>query len=241
MDNNNIPAFTVANREATHPVMLVCEHASDYIPRAYNNLGLPPGEQREHIGWDIGAYALAKELSKMFQATLVSANYSRLLIDLNRPVEAKDSIPEVSDNKKIPGNMNLSKREVEFRIENFFLPFHDEVSKIIDARKKMGIHTKVIGVHSFTPTMNGEKRPWEVGVLYGDSTLFAKKLIDKMRESGVVTGDNEPYKIHVDEDMTVPVHGDSRGLESILLEVRNDLISNPHGVNKWAEKIAPLI
>jgi predicted N-formylglutamate amidohydrolase len=36
------------------------------------------------------------------------------------------------------------------------------------------------------------------------------------------------------------VHGDARGLESVLIEVRNDLRS-PEAVSLWAERLAPLL
>jgi len=38
---------------------------------------------------------------------------------------------------------------------------------------------------------------------------------------------NQPYKVDPLGDMTVPVHGDARGLDSVLIEVRNDLLRTP--------------
>ena len=34
------PAYNLSRADSTHPVILVCEHASRYIPEALNNLGL---------------------------------------------------------------------------------------------------------------------------------------------------------------------------------------------------------
>lgn len=64
----------------------------------------------EHIAWDIGALALAEELSRRLDAPLLAAGYSRLLIDLNRPLEAPDSIPPHSEVYPVPGNRELSRR-----------------------------------------------------------------------------------------------------------------------------------
>ena len=41
--------------------------------------------------------------------------------------------------------------------------------------------------------------------------------------------------------MTVPVHGDARGLEAVLIEVRNDLLRTPEDVSRWTDYLAPLL
>lgn len=79
------PVYTLSQEDSGHPVILVCEHASPYIPQQLERLGLSREAAREHIAWDIGALDLAQQLSKALGATLISAGYSRLLIDLNRP------------------------------------------------------------------------------------------------------------------------------------------------------------
>jgi predicted N-formylglutamate amidohydrolase len=41
--------------------------------------------------------------------------------------------------------------------------------------------------------------------------------------------------------MTVPVHGDGRGLDSVLIEVRNDQLRCPESVRTWSAYLAPLL
>lgn len=91
------PAYHLLHEDSEHPLILVCEHASHYIPPALHDLGLDPVAAREHIAWDPGALELAQSLSQALGATLIAANYSRLLIDLNRPPHAADSIPLQSE------------------------------------------------------------------------------------------------------------------------------------------------
>jgi predicted N-formylglutamate amidohydrolase len=79
------PVYNLSREDSSHPLILVCEHASRYIPEALNNLGLDDAAAREHIAWDIGALQLAEKLSQVLGATLLSANYSRLLIDSTGP------------------------------------------------------------------------------------------------------------------------------------------------------------
>jgi len=54
-------------------------------------------------------------------------------------------------------------------------------------------------------------------------------------------GDNEPYRIDPDYDYTVPVHGDARGCDAVLLEVRQDLLGDDAGCEAWARRLAAVM
>ena len=126
------PVYNLSREDSTNPLILVCEHASRYIPEALNNLGLDEAAACEHIAWDIGALQLAEQLSQQLGATLLSANYSRLLIDLNRPRHAPDSIPLQSEIYQIPGNRDLDEAAREYRRQTLFKPFHARLQTLID-------------------------------------------------------------------------------------------------------------
>ena len=55
------PAYRLLREDSEHPLILVCEHASHYIPPALHDLGLDPVAAREHIAWDPGALELAAD------------------------------------------------------------------------------------------------------------------------------------------------------------------------------------
>ena len=41
---------------------------------------------------------------------------------------------------------------------------------------------------------------------------------------------------------TINLHAAPRGLKSVMIEIRNDLIANERGQNEWAQRLAlPLI
>jgi predicted N-formylglutamate amidohydrolase len=61
-----------------------------------------------------------------------------------------------------------------------------------------------------------------------------------LREAGVVTGDNQPYS-GLDLNLTMDLHAESRGIPYIVVEVRQDLIGDPDGVQLWADRLAPVI
>jgi predicted N-formylglutamate amidohydrolase len=235
------PAYTLSREDSDHPLILVCEHASRFIPAGLNDLGLSHEAAREHIAWDIGALALAEGLSRALGATLLAANYSRLLVDLNRPLQAPDSIPAQSEIYQVPGNRDLDEATREYRRQSLFEPFHSRLTDLIDERVAQGRTVRVVGIHSFTPVYHDQPRALEVGVLFGKGVEYAQRLIDGLGRHPLKVAGNEPYKINPLGDMTVPVHGDARGLESVLIEVRNDLLRTPEDVNRFTEYLAPLL
>ncbi|WP_207866196.1 MULTISPECIES: N-formylglutamate amidohydrolase [Pseudomonas] len=235
------PVYNLIREDSTHPLILVCEHASRHIPDALNNLGLDEKAAREHIAWDIGALELAEQLSEKIGATLLSANYSRLLIDLNRPRHAPDSIPAQSEIYQVPGNRGLDEATREYRRQCLFKPFHTRLQQLIDERLAEGRPVRVVGIHSFTSVYYGQPRELEVGVLFGQAKGYAQRLLDGLGQHPLKVAGNQPYRIDPLGDMTVPVHGDARGLESVLIEVRNDLLRSPEAVSRWADYLAPLL
>jgi predicted N-formylglutamate amidohydrolase len=235
------PAYTLSREDSDHPLILVCEHASRFIPAGLNDLGLSHEAAREHIAWDIGALALAEGLSRALGATLLAANYSRLLVDLNRPLQAPDSIPAQSEIYQVPGNRDLDEATREYRRQSLFEPFHSRLTDLIDERVAQGRTVRVVGIHSFTPVYHDQPRALEVGVLFGKGVEYAQRLIDGLGRHPLKVAGNEPYKINPLGDMTVPVHGDARGLESVLIEVRNDLLRTPENVRRFTEYLAPLL
>ena len=85
-------------------IIFLCDHASNFIPKSYNNLGLPSKVLNSHISWDIGAKDLCKKVSKALGQSYFYANFSRLLIDPNRHLFSSDLIVTNSWGYNIPGN-----------------------------------------------------------------------------------------------------------------------------------------
>lgn len=230
-------AVTVLNPDGSSPYVLLCEHASRVIPARYRGLGLSSGELEAHIAWDIGAKAMALDMAEALDAPLVMAGFSRLLIDLNRPLDAASSIPAVSETTAIPGNVDLSAAEREYRIRTYFEPFQRAVGTLLDRRAEKRQPTAVIGVHSFTPVYKGFRRPWASGILCSHSLAFGTALVRALDRPDEPSAVNEPYVIDREEDYTVPVHGEARGLPAVLIEIRQDLVADDRGARVWAERL----
>jgi predicted N-formylglutamate amidohydrolase len=213
-----------ANLGARSPFLLIGDHAGREIPRRLGALGLGPADLHRHIARDIGVLELGFHLAAALRASFIHQNYSRLVIDCNRVPGSPDSIPLVSDGTVIPGNVNLTPDQVRARLEEIYRPYHDCIARELSERQAGGARTVLVSLHSFTPSMNGVRRPWLFGVLHRDDSAFSAKILAAMRAAmGEAVGDNEPYRMD-ETDNTVPLHRASRAIDYLELEIRQDLI-----------------
>jgi predicted N-formylglutamate amidohydrolase len=162
------PPFSLYNEAGKAPLLLLCDHASKAVPKALGDLGITDEELSRHIGWDIGGLDAAIELSQALDAPLLASGYSRLVIDCNRWPGGEGSTPEVSDGTPVPANRGLTKEQVDARAEACFWPYHRAVDRQLDRMTAGGRSIAMLVMHSFTPEMNGFKRPWHVGVLWNE-------------------------------------------------------------------------
>lgn len=223
-------------------VFLICDHAGSAIPRSLGSLGLAQIDIQRHIGWDIGAAAVALGLAEALDATLVLQPYSRLVIDCNRPLHSPESVMSLSECTTIPGNRALTAADVARRRREIFAPYHSCIREQLDARLARGQATLLVAVHSFTPMYLGRQRPWHAGVLYNRDARLALALGAALRlEPGLVVGDNEPYSVGDDTDYSIPEYGERRGLPHVELEIRQDLIADAAGQREWILRLARLL
>lgn len=238
--NDANDAVEVQNPDGRGRLLLVCDHASNRVPAEYDQLGLGPEHLEDHIAWDIGAAEVTRALSEAFDAPAVLARFSRLLIDPNRSPESRTLIPGTSDGVTIPGNRDVDDAERARRIRTFYTPFHDAVATQARNTTADGKVPLVIAVHSYTPVMRGEPRPWQAGLLWNRDPRLASAFLDAFKKRGIHAGDNEPYSGR-SLFYTMDRHGAAHGLPQTTLEIRNDLIGNPAGVAEWAALLGDII
>jgi predicted N-formylglutamate amidohydrolase len=236
------PPFSVHNAAGTAPLLLLCDHARKAVPKALGNLGLSDAELSRHIGWDIGGLDAALELAQALDAPLVASGYSRLVIDCNRWPGGEGSTPQVSDGTAVPANRGLTAAEIEARAAACFWPYHQEVDRQLDRLTAGGRKVCLLVMHSFTPRMNGFKRPWHLGVLWNDDPRLPEPLLAELRrDAALVVGDNEPYSARASYEYTLMAHAKARALPHCSLEVRQDLIATPQDARAWGRRLAPAV
>ncbi len=231
--------FEIVNRTGLAPLIIACDHASNRVPQALMNLGLNRDDLEKHIGYDIGARQVALALSQMFDAPLISANYSRLVVDLNRHPDDLSLIVDVSDNIPIPGNQKLTEAQKLSRIEAIFLPYHSAYEELVEEVGKNHVSPIILSVHSFTPSMAGQNRPWHYGVLWDEAhELLAREIISNFEQiDGLNVGDNQPYHANDPRGYAQVIHAEENQLQMALIEIRQDIVSSVSGQEKAASTL----
>ncbi len=234
---NDPNPFSVYNGSGRSRIILTCEHASNRIPENLGTLGLNDSDLHRHIAWDIGAEATARRIAKFIDAPLVIQHFSRLAIDCNRPKDTDESIPVVSDGIRIPGNEDLSMADREARYREIHRPFHRTVEALLDERATATKAPVLIALHTFTPVLavleeQQRRRSCDLGLLYNRDNRLAVQfdLTLKNIDHAFKIAHNEPYSVCDETDYTLPVHGENRGIHNLLLEIRNDHLSNHQGI-----------
>lgn len=219
-------------------VALVADHASNHVPDGID-LGIEPALLMDHIAWDIGTDPLTRRLAARLGAPAVIAGVSRLVIDLNRELDAHGLIPATSDGHDIRANQRLTADERQRRIAVYHAPYHAAVERMIDLCRP----ALLVGIHSFTPQLSSRPdhaRPWPVGILYNGDARAARPAIDWLSGQGLNVGDNEPYSGRL-LNYTMNRHAEARGLPYLGIEIRQDELADTCRVEEWVDRLAGTI
>lgn len=216
-------------------VLLLCDHASNAVP-ADIHLAIAPDLLDRHIAVDIGAGSLTRALSARIGAPAVLGTVSRLVIDVHREPDHPGLVPVVADGHDVPGNAAADRGA---RIARFHAPYHRAIFDQVRAQRP----ALIVAIHSFTPRLEsstGPQRRWQVGILSNRDRRAADPAIAFLTREGLITGDNEPYSGRL-LNTTLNRHGEANGIASLSVEIRNDLISDTAGAERWCDIIARMI
>lgn len=234
------PAVAVMGAEGRGPFVVLCEHASCFFPPSLGHLGLSERAWESHVAWDPGALDVAKRLSHRLDAPLVAGAMSRLVYDCNRPPEAPDCIPDKSEIHDVPGNRGLSAADHHARFVQVHEPFHDAVDAVFAARGGQAV--TLVTVHTFTPDYHGARRALEIGYLFHSDGQIAQAAVALEHAAGLHrTALNAPYDASDGVTYSLRKHGDARGLQSVMIEVRNDLVDTPARAEAMADHLVRIL
>ena len=236
------PVYRIVCPTGRSAVLLTGDHAGRAIPRCLAGLGLSDRVLDTHVAWDLGVAGLALLLSARLDAFLILHNYSRLVVDANRPPQAPDSIVSHSETAAIAANADLAPAERQQRLDALFHPYHRRIAAELEARRGRGQPSVLVTLHSFTPVLGTDVRPWHVGVLYGRDGRLARRIRQGLEgEQGLLVGDNEPYAVSDASDYTLVVHGEARRIPHVELEIRQDLLATEAARQEWAQRLAGVL
>jgi len=231
----------VVNPDGAGDFILVCEHASKYIPPELENLGLDEALLTSHIAWDPGALAVARVMSVILDAPLIAPGVSRLVYDCNRAPDLKNCIPVHSEHHDIPGNIGISNHARQMRADHYYGPFIKALRMSIAARNARQIRPVLITVHSFTPVFKGVMRDIDIGLLHDEDARFAHAMLSLAGTQTRFTFDiNTPYGPEDGVTHTLKEHALKAGLLNVMIEIRNDLIADATAQDAMAATISEL-
>ncbi|NNC72160.1 MAG: N-formylglutamate amidohydrolase [Sphingomonadaceae bacterium] len=232
------PPFRLIDGDSASGLLLVADHASDHVPDDID-LGIDATLLGKHIAVDIGVDRLSDAVAESLGCPAIVATLSRLVVDLHREPDNAGVIPVESDGHIVPGNVALDEAGRAERIARFWNPYHVRIAALIDLYRPQMLFT----LHSFTPALETApeyQRPWQCGILYNEDDRAPRIAIPKLEASGLTVGENEPYS-GKQLNATMNQHAERPGLPYLAIEVRNHLIADDEGVQRWADILAPVI
>lgn len=231
----------------SHPrLLLTCEHASNALPDPlYRWRRSDSSLQHKHWAVDLGSEDLTRDLHHHLHSPAILGAYSRLLIDLNRPLDSDTLIRVVADGKPIELNANVTTEEKTRRIEGFYHPFHRAAQSLV--RKYQDSLRVILSLHSFTDDYEGEKREIEIGVLHHrrrPETIqyqMAHILNDLLVKDGYKSEINKPWSgqdgfMHSAVTLAQPHR---HRIIPLMLEIRQDLLVDPVWRNQFVSRLVP--
>ena len=186
-------------------LMITCEHASnalpDFVLRAFRDSdGIPDEVLASHRGYDIGAYKIFSILVKRLKPDFHSASkFSRLVVDMNRSSTSKSFYSEYTSSlpSTVKARMLSLWEKYREKIESFVAGKIPEKQR--KAAKEAPLKVIHLGIHSFTPVLNGVERDADVGILYDPSRPSEAKIAEILiknirdREPSLRIRKNYPY------------------------------------------------
>lgn len=230
--------FRVENERGRGVGLIISDHASNRVPRALKDMGLKKADLKKHIAWDIGAEDATLHIARTLDMPAILAQYSRLVVDLNRDPQHEECVPAVSDRIAVPANENLSKKARDQRLKEVYWPYQNKIGKLLDRFVKKKQVPMLFSIHSFTPVMQGFRRPWHISLLWNKEEKIARRIVQAIRRAhpNLLVGENEPYTLIGDrfKGSTIWRHAEERGLPYIFVEFRQDLVDTRQKAVQWA-------
>lgn len=174
-------------------VFISCEHGGNQVPRAWAHLF--EGRQEllaGHRGWDPGALALARRLSRDLGAALFSCTVTRLLVDCNRSPGNPRAFSEITRGLDAKAKAGLMAR--------YHRPHWKRAEEAVRQALDRGGRALLLSCHSFTPVMDGKERNADLGLLYDPARPAEKEFCEGFRAGllslrpGLRVRRNYPYR-----------------------------------------------
>jgi predicted N-formylglutamate amidohydrolase len=197
--------------------VVTAEHGGNDVPAPYRPLFRGRrGELRSHRGWDPGTLHLARHLASQLGAPLVSSTTTRLLVDLNRSPHNPRVFSAVT--------RGLPRAERAEILERLHRPHWDAARKAVEQGLADAGRVLHLGVHSFTPVLDGVRRRPDLALLYDPARPLERALavawvrvLERALPARAV-GRNDPYRGSAD-GLTTALRKEHPGARYLGIEI----------------------
>jgi N-formylglutamate deformylase len=220
------------------PIIVSCPHVGTIIPddiKATMIEGI--AQATEDTDWFVHElYDFAPEMG----ITLIKANYSRFVIDLNRDPSGKSLYKDARrqtaivplttfEGKQIYKSGDVTAEEVKKRRILYFDPYHGAIHDEVKKLKTLFQHVLFFDAHSIKRTVKSIRNEPFPDVIVGDNdgaTAHAKlttSAIASLKKGGLVVSHNEPFKGGF---LTRSQGRPDESIHALQLEMSQDLYMN---------------
>ncbi|WP_375325860.1 N-formylglutamate amidohydrolase [Flagellimonas sp. GZD32] len=191
------------------PIIISSPHSGTYFPDSVVDTFRPEMiEKPDDTDWFIDKlYNFAPGLG----ITMITANYSRWVIDLNRDPASK---PLYDDGRVITGltpttNFNgeplcreetINTADINFRIKNYYRPYHDKIGELLEETKQQFGKALLFDAHSIRKVVPGIQKDPFPDLILGDnegataSQALINSTLGVLNKSGKTVEHNHPFK-----------------------------------------------
>lgn len=234
MDNG--AATTIRGNDDSR-LVLTCEHAGSDLPKPWS---WPEADLRllgTHWASDIGARSFTERLASVTGAPAVVSNFTRLLVDPNRPLDSDTLFRAEADGQPVWLNASIEPDDRERRIDRYYRPYHAAVDDMVRGSRA----EIVLGIHTFTANYEGNSRSLEVGVLFDQEDELGEALVEHLLAAGFVAASNEPYSGKEGLAYSPVLHAEEFNRRALEIEARQDLIVEDAFAGRLAEALASFV
>ena len=192
-------------------LMLTCEHASNRLP-ALLKKAIPAEVQGTHRAYDIGALKVFRKLVKFAKPEFsCEGKFSRLFVDLNRTITNKSAFSEYYG--VLEARDKAAAEKVKAEAIKYWTEYRANVEKFV--KKNINADNKGaaivhLGIHSFTPVLNGRPRNTDIGILYDPARPQERAYANVIRD------EIKRLYPHMKVRFNYPYKGTSDGLTTSL-------------------------
>ena len=187
--------------------MLTCEHASNRLPAAFKE-DVPAEILKTHRAYDIGALQVFRKLVKFAKPEFFcEGKFSRLFVDLNRTITNKSAFNEF--HKVLAARDRVAADKIKRAATAYWAEYREKIEVFVKSSldsagpspdRPADADIVHLGIHSFTPVLDGNVRNTDIGILYDPARplerAYAQVIKDEIKRlyPAMKVRFNYPYK-----------------------------------------------